>query len=348
MVGGTPCTDFSNAGNKKGLSGKTALPTYAWLSLALKSNVAIHENVPGFPSLLEAVAGPAGKHVAVLPVEPAHCGFGQIASRKRRYRCMRDANVQLLADEPEVYRQLQTVMPNDCTLEDILESSSLADVKEELGSNANKKIRAALPCFQRKTLAKYEEFMSSSERQWQISHLGDNPAKRPCRRSRKSGALPALRHSMSALWVHRFQRPMLRKELLTSMGWRPPHALHGSASQYRRWLGNGMHLANVFTVVLLTLACTPASCTAIAGRPAPGESQLITAFQEYIRPRSDAADADCQTLIDLFESYKSQQSPSKSKSKMACVNERVGAAGGSEPWLFEDCRVLPAFSLILR
>lgn len=135
--GGTPCTDWSTAGLKKGLDGLTALPTYAWMGLALKSRVAIHENVVGFPNLLEAMGGAAGKKVTKFTVEPAHGGFGKIASRKRKYRVMVEDSMEPLADPHKVYNHLKACMANDSTVEDILEASTPEDVKEELGPNSS-------------------------------------------------------------------------------------------------------------------------------------------------------------------------------------------------------------------
>ena len=50
---GTPCQDWARCGSKKGWSGPRAHCTYQWLRLSLASQEAVHENVFGFPHVLE-------------------------------------------------------------------------------------------------------------------------------------------------------------------------------------------------------------------------------------------------------------------------------------------------------
>ena len=120
---------------------------------------------------------------------------------------------------------------------------------------------------------------------------------------------------MAALWVHRLNRPLLRKELLTSMGWVAPaqgHELRGTPAQYRRWLGNGMHMCNVYTVLLTTLACTPASVAKAAQVAAPAPpardcAELIAAFKAHSKAAAVAAPApparNGAELISAFKAH---------------------------------------------
>ena len=50
---GTPCQDWARCGSKLGWSGPRAHCTYQWLRLSLASQEAVHENVWGFPRVLE-------------------------------------------------------------------------------------------------------------------------------------------------------------------------------------------------------------------------------------------------------------------------------------------------------
>ncbi len=53
LIAGSPCADWSRAGNQAGLDGPTSACTLAWLKVAPQAMLVIHENVPQFPRLLE-------------------------------------------------------------------------------------------------------------------------------------------------------------------------------------------------------------------------------------------------------------------------------------------------------
>ena len=94
-------------------------------------------------------------------------------------------------------------------------------------------------------------------------HLNDDPAVR-CVWSGKQGCIPTMRKSMGPIWSDYHSRPVLVSEMLTSMGWFVDEKLAAAAGvstfpiddsiNYRKLIGNSMHLANVTAVLLTALA----------------------------------------------------------------------------------------------
>lgn len=56
--------------------------------------------------------------------------------------------------------------------------------------------------------------------------------------------------------LHQKRRPLTDLQLLVAMGWRRSSYKKLKVFSLRRFLGNSMHLANVFTVTACCLACT--------------------------------------------------------------------------------------------
>ena len=316
-VGGTPCTDFSTAGSRKGWDGTTLGPTLAWARVSDFAGVCAHENVVGFPQLVEDRM--SGRQVQAIPASPANLGYGQVQSRPRVYRCVGPAGqprfdldpaalyTHLCAEASSRMKPLQLreiFQATDAEIQAALEASCSLRAKSRRGkkrkaADVTSTFKDSLSPSGRMNLRRYKAKIKAEGRKGVVvSHLGDNPERFVCWNSKASGALPTLRRSMRELWVHHLRRPAMGSELMCSMGWPPGCDLHVPLemplAEARRFLGNGMHLANIFAVLLCLLACTPTSTVqqgqapAVHHRgdegklPSERERQLMAAFRRRL------------------------------------------------------------------
>lgn len=104
LAAGTPCVDWSAAGKRLGFKGPTTGCTLAWLRLAATCGVALHENVPQFPPILEELLH--HHHVYLLQMNPCDIGF-HLVRRPRSYRLVVHKSLALLANPIEVFEHIK-------------------------------------------------------------------------------------------------------------------------------------------------------------------------------------------------------------------------------------------------
>lgn len=253
LVMGTPCTDFSNAGNQMGMLGPTMPPTFEALRLFQEAEIGLHENVRQFPALIEDSL--STKKVYKIPAEPADIGYGKIVQRKRVYRVLANKSIQMIYNPAKLYKSIAASFRNNAKLEDCM----IADQKEIDEHAKGQSFKDGLTLAQRKHRRRYSKVRKSMGRKRRnlVYHLNDNPYKRRCWSSTVTGAAPTFRAAMGPLWHAKKQRPLMPSEMRRMMGWagKGPKRPLGSI---RKLLGNSMHVGNVYLALLCLMACTPA------------------------------------------------------------------------------------------
>ena len=84
FIGGTSCVAWSTIGSRLGAADPSTKSLVAFVLQAATRPLFVHENVKGFPDLLEATIGHSHR-IYAIEVHPKDVGFGVIA-RPRRYR----------------------------------------------------------------------------------------------------------------------------------------------------------------------------------------------------------------------------------------------------------------------
>lgn len=249
-MSGSPCTDWSPIGLRKGEAGPT-IPIYlTWARIQLENDtpVIIHENVRKFPvEQLKRVFGDK-YHIDSIETQPSDVGFG-LLKRPRRYDVLtHKKKTERLADITETYDALKKALGDSepigrtwKRLDSFMNAYGSAKNKELLaeerhlaeqrgivckdsskkGKNLdwtyllNKREKGALKEFTRLWNLRGDK-KDPSEDPNCIFHLGDNPQKR-CVWS-VNGHIPTFRRGGGMYWMPYHRRWIMPKERLALMG----------------------------------------------------------------------------------------------------------------------------------
>ena len=285
-VTGTPCQDFSLAGQHRGPSGPQMVIFLAWVQivLAMAIPVVLHENVPQFwVSLLEHFWGHAYIMFSIV-MDCGDVGFPLI-SRRRRYTIMyHRSRAQVTHDPSTVYASLCSAMAmsmcsawslSDCWLADdnevMLEIEGLCQTRNMPPGFAMHNMAMLLSPGEQRRLIVYMAMwaarfgQSSSTDTRAVFNLADNPEAGYVTWSAASGRIPGLRTNGGKLWVPYLSRWLTTKEQLAAMGVPVYTSLAIAAGvpvvpvtpgpEAKLMLGNMMHIASVGVAMLVALSC---------------------------------------------------------------------------------------------
>jgi hypothetical protein len=285
-VTGTPCQDFSPAGQHRGPLGPQMAIFLAWVQvvLAMSIPVVLHENVPQFwVCLLEQFMGHAYIVISIV-MDCGDVGFPLI-SRRRRYTIMYNrSRVQVTHDPATVYASLCSAMAmsmcsawslSDCWLADdnevVMEIEGLCQTRNVPPAFALRNMAMLLSPGEQRRLIVYMALWAkrfgqpSSMDTRAVFNLADNPEAGYVTWSGASGRIPGLRTNGGKLWVPYLGRWLTTKEQLAAMGVPVYPCLAIAAGvpcvpvnpgpDAKLMLGNMMHIASVGTAMLIALSC---------------------------------------------------------------------------------------------
>ena len=284
-VTGTPCQDFSPAGQHRGPLGPQMIIFLAWVQivLAMSVPVVLHENVPQFwVTLLDQFMSHAYIIVSLV-MDCGDVGFPLI-SRRRRYTIMYHRSRVVVTHDPSiVYARLCSAMAasmcsawslSDCWLADdnevMMEIDCLCRSRHMPVAFALHNMAMLLSPGEQRRLFVYTAMWAKrfgqpcSTDQRAVFNLADNPEAGYVTWSGASGRIPGLRTNGGKLWVPYLRRWLTTKEQLAAMGVPVYPCLAIAAGvpcikvhpgpDARLMLGNMMHIASVGCAMLVALS----------------------------------------------------------------------------------------------
>ena len=278
---GSPCQDWSAAGEQKGINGKhlVCFLTYARIHTWWGTPLVIHENVPQFMIQLAIVHLP-GHTVYNFEITPADVGFSHVARTRQYLVCVQNQKCQLKHDIYVMWGHVKEALRNSIrphegvfatSAEVYAEEAELSQVRRiEKRPNAQRPNQTYLLSAAEQSYVRHlntEYFIRTKQRAEAdpdlVYNLSDNPQNRTSW-SFSSGIFPTFRRNSNRLWLPAFQRFMTRSERLAALGFPSCSSLAlmcggdqvamDSASA-NFLLGNAMHVAVASSIHCTALAC---------------------------------------------------------------------------------------------
>ena len=281
---GSPCLDFTRAGNQLGLEGPT-LPcflTWARFHEWWGTKLILHENVLAFPVEFARQSLPSFQ-LYVFKVKPKHCGFTHVERTRQYFVGVHKRNAVLTRDIYKVWQDVTEAMAiPDLTPEHAIFASPQEIRNEELDICRTRGLTAkpftdapdlAYTLSQAEhtsvchldTLYMIKTGQRPESNKWLAYNLTDNALNR-ISWTLTSQTLPTLRRNCNRIWFPAYRRCLTRSERLAMMGF-PSNAILADScgastqttltkSEQGFLLGNAMHLPTASIMFALALACT--------------------------------------------------------------------------------------------